>query len=121
MTAKNERIASGGAFVANDVFLPSSAGRRHRAVRRRFFGPTQNPAVDKKWSVLPPVLILHGGADHLVFPTESEYLVAQLEAAGKKKDRDYFFERYEKQGHGFKEPDLTKSRNRAIDFIKKAI
>jgi dienelactone hydrolase len=84
-----------------------------------FFGPTQSLA--PHWSKLPPVLIFHGTKDQLVDPSESARLVAQLELAGKKKGSDYIFESYEGEGHGFKGAALTKSREAAVEFIKKRL
>ena len=86
-----------------------------------FFGPTQ--LLENHWSKLPPVLIFHGAADHTVDPSESAYLVAQLQNAGKKKGSDYIFEPelYKGEGHGFKDPALTQSRVRTVEFIKKAL
>ena len=86
-----------------------------------FFGPTLKPPLESNWSKLPPVLILHGTKDPLVSPDESKYLVAQLEAVGKKKNRDYFFQLYEDEGHGFKGAALTKSRVASVEFIKRIL
>jgi dienelactone hydrolase len=86
-----------------------------------FFGPTVNPPLEDKYSSLPPVLIQYGTADRLVLPAESEHLIKELHRAGKKKDRDYFFDSYDGEGHGFKEPALTKSRNAAVEFIKNTL
>lgn len=86
-----------------------------------FFGPTTQAPLETNWSRLPPLLIHHGTKDPLVPFSESEYLVAQLEKAGKKKDRDFFFEAYEGEGHGFKGAALTKSRDATIEFISKTL
>ena len=84
-----------------------------------FFGPTQ--LLENHWSKLPPVLIFHGTEDHVVYPSESAYLMAQLESAKKKKGSDYIFESYKGEGHGFKDPALTKSRVETVKFITKML
>ena len=67
------------------------------------------------------MLIHHGTADRAVDISESEFLIAQLESAKKKKDRDYFVEKYEDEGHGFTGDALTKSRNVTVEFIEKML
>ena len=84
-----------------------------------FFGPLEG--LESHWANLPPVLILHGSADSLVSPSESEHLVAQLESAGKTKGRDYRFTMYEGEGHGFKGAALAKSRDETIEFVLRTI
>ena len=84
-----------------------------------FFGPTQ--LLENRWSKLPPVLIFHGTEDDSVDLSASVHLVAQLEKAGKKKGQDYIFEKYKDEGHGFKDPKLTKSRVRTVEFITKTL
>ena len=84
-----------------------------------FFGPTQ--LLENRWSKLPPVLIFHGTEDDSVDLSASVHLVAQLEKAGKKKGQDYIFEKYKDEGHGFKDPKLTKSRVRTVEFIRKLL
>ena len=84
-----------------------------------FFGPMQ--LLENHWSKLPPVLIFHGTEDHVVYPSESAYLVEQLESAKKKKGSDYIFESYKGEGHGFKDPALTKSRDETVKFITKML
>jgi dienelactone hydrolase len=84
-----------------------------------FFGPTQS--LEPHWSRMPSVLVFHGSADTLVYPSESEYLVAQLEAVGKKKGRDYFYEPSKGEAHGFKGAELTKSRGATVEFFKKML
>ena len=86
-----------------------------------FFGPTRLAPLDDKFTKLPLVLIQHGTADSLVPPTESDYLARELELVGKGKDRDYFLDLYEGEGHRFKEPALTRSRNRTLEFVDKAL
>jgi dienelactone hydrolase len=83
------------------------------------FGPTLNPSLEGKFTSLPPVLIQHGTDDPIVSQSESVHLVNELNRAGKKKDVDYFFQFYEGEGHGFKEPALTKSRNMTLEFVGK--
>ncbi len=109
-----------GGHLALSLGMKPPAGAHVQCVVD-FFGPTTNPALDNAYSGLPPLLILHGAEDGLVVPAESEHLVAQLEAAGKKKDGDYVFERYPGQGHGFKSPALEKSRDSTVEFILKRL
>lgn len=80
-----------------------------------FFGPTYSLAGN--WSQLPPVLICHGTGDELVRLSESKQIVEQLEAAGLVRDRDFFFETYPGEGHGFKGAALNISRQRTIEFF----
>lgn len=84
-----------------------------------FFGPTQGLAAH--CGKLPPVLILHGSEDKLVPLSESAHLVAQLHSAGKKAGQDYRFTPYEGEGHGFKGAALAKSRDEAVEFIRRTI
>jgi dienelactone hydrolase len=86
-----------------------------------FFGPTRLVPLDDKFARLPLVLIQHGTADTLVPTAESDHLARELERVGKSKDRDYFLELYEGEGHGFKEPALTRSRNRTLEFVDKTL
>ena len=86
-----------------------------------FFGPTRHPPLEPHWSKLPLVLIHHGTADRSVDISESEFLVAELEAIKKKKDRDYFVEWYKGEGHGFTGAALTESRDATVEFVKKAL
>ena len=65
--------------------------------------------------------MFHGSADTLVDPSESEYLIAQLEKVGKKKDRDYFYEPSNGESHGFKGAELAKSRDATVEFFKKRL
>jgi dienelactone hydrolase len=86
-----------------------------------FFGPTRLVPLDDKLALLPPILIQHGKDDSFVLPDESDYLARELDRVGKIKDRDYFFDLYAGESHGFKEPALTKSRDRTIEFIDKML
>ena len=90
-------------------------------MRSRFFRADATCAARDKFAQLPLVLIQHGTADRLVPPTESDHLAGELERVGKRKDRDYFLDLYEGEGHGFKEPALTRSRNRTLEFVDKAL
>ena len=107
-----------GGNLALSLAMEPPAGIKLKCVVD-FFGPTQ--LLENHWSKLPPVLICHGIKDPLVKLSVSLDLVAQLEKAGKKKDRDYFFEKYKDEGHGFKDPALTKSRVRTVEFITKML
>ena len=86
-----------------------------------FFGPIREPPLEKHWSKLPPVSIHHGTTDPLVDKNESEYLVAELVAARKKLDRDYFVNWYPNEGHGFKGAALSKSRDATIKFMSSVL
>ena len=107
-----------GANLALSVAMDPPTGTQPRCVVD-FFGPTQG--LEAHWAKLPPVLILHGTKDQLVAPSESAYLVAQLEAVGKKKGQGYVFESYEGQGHGFEGAALVKSRAETVEFVEKAL
>ncbi len=107
-----------GGHLALSLAMDPPAGTTLKGVVD-FFGPTHS--LGSGWAKLPQALILHGTKDPLVDISESEHLVAQLDAAGKNKGRDYVFERYEGEGHGFKGPALTKSRDLTVEFIKKAL
>lgn len=107
-----------GGHLALSLAMDPPAGTQLKCVVD-FFGPTQS--LETHWSKLPPVLIFHGTKDPLVDPSESAYLVAQLELAGKKKGPGYIFESYEGEGHGFKGAALTKSRDETVEFIKKTL
>jgi dienelactone hydrolase len=109
-----------GGHLALSLAMAPPAGTAVRCVVD-FFGPAQKPPLEDKYSNLPPLLILHGTKDQLVPPEESQYLIKQLEAAGKKKDRDFFFNSYEGEGHGFKGPKLTESRDATVQFIGKML
>ncbi|HVZ56456.1 MAG TPA: alpha/beta hydrolase [Chitinophagaceae bacterium] len=60
-----------------------------------------------------PTLILQGGQDPLVAPSQSESLQAKLQAAGVA--NQYVF--YPAEGHGWTGPDLTDSFNRIDSFL----
>ena len=107
-----------GGNLALSLAMEPPAGTNLKCVVD-FFGPTQ--LLENHWSKLPPVLICHGTSDHSVYPSESVNLVAHLKAAGKKEGQDYIFEQYKDEGHGFKDPALTKSRVKTVEFIKKAL
>jgi len=84
-----------------------------------FFGPTRT--LEPHWAKMPPLLVFHGTADPLVSPSESDYLVGELESVGKKKGRDYFYEPSKGETHGFKGAELTKSRDATIEFFKRRL
>ena len=107
-----------GGNLALSLAMEPPAGTKLKCVVD-FFGPTQ--LLENHWAKMPPVLIFHGADDRVVYPSESAYLVAQLESVKKKKGSDYIFESYEGEGHGFKGPKLTKSRVRTVEFIKKML
>ncbi|HEV7658681.1 MAG TPA: dienelactone hydrolase family protein [Allosphingosinicella sp.] len=79
-----------------------------------FFGPTH--LLDPHWSRLPPTLIFHGKEDRLVDIGNSKRLDAGLKAAGRAKGTDFFYE-VDGEGHGFKDPALTQSRDRTLEFF----
>ena len=107
-----------GGNLALSLAMDPPAGIKLKCVVD-FFGPTQ--LLENHWSKLPPVLIFHGTEDDSVDLSASVHLVAQLEKAGKKKGQDYIFEKYKDEGHGFKDPKLTKSRVRTVEFIRKLL
>lgn len=107
-----------GGYLALSLAMDPPAGAVLKGVVD-FFGPTQS--LGSNWARFPRALILHGTKDPLVDISESEHLVAQLDAAGKKEGLDYVFERHEGEGHGFKGAALTKSRASTVDFMKKAL
>lgn len=107
-----------GGNLALSLAMDPPAGTRIKCVVD-FFGPTQ--WLEGHWSKLPPILICHGADDLLVVPGQSDFLVAQLEKAGRKSGAGYEFQSYPGQGHGFKEPALTKSRDAAVDFVKRTL
>ena len=109
-----------GGHLALNVAMAPPRGVTIRGVVD-FFGPTVTAPLPNKWSVLPPVLIVHGTADPLVRIEESEYAVAQLAAAGKVEGRDYVFDRYKDQGHGFKGAALTQARESTVKFLKRVL
>jgi dienelactone hydrolase len=80
-----------------------------------FFGPTH--LLDPNWSRLPPTQIFHGDADRLVHISHSERLRDGLLAAGRAKDADFFYEVKKDEDHGFKNPALTESRDRTVEFF----
>jgi dienelactone hydrolase len=84
-----------------------------------FFAPTLAPPLAGDWRRIPPLLIHHGLADELVPPQHSEYLKAQLEAAGKRDPADFHLETYPQQGHGFTGEALAKSRSATVSFLLK--
>jgi dienelactone hydrolase len=81
-----------------------------------FFGPTD--LLDTHWRRLPPALIFHGEDDPLVNRSHSDRVVSGLRAAGRKEGTDFTYKVYDKQGHGFKSPDLDDSRDRTVEFFK---
>ena len=81
-----------------------------------FFGPTGT--LQPHWAKMPPLLIFHGTDDPLVRPSESDFLVGELEKAGKRNGRDYFYEPTAGETHGFKGAALTKSRDETVEFFK---
>jgi dienelactone hydrolase len=82
-----------------------------------FFGPTLVPPLTGRFERMPPVLIHHGEDDTLVFPRESEALMAKLRAAGKTEGTDFRFEQYPGQGHRFDAAALGRARATTVDFI----
>jgi dienelactone hydrolase len=80
-----------------------------------FFGPTH--LLDPNWSRLPPTQIFHGSKDHLVNIRHSQLLKAGLEAAGRTMGIDFFYEVKAGEDHGFKDPALTQSRDRTVEFF----
>jgi dienelactone hydrolase len=82
-----------------------------------FFGPTLSPVLTGPWDKMPPLLIHHGLADKPVEPFHSEHLMSELKKAGKVKGKDFHFEPYKDQGHGFTGNDLTKSRAKTVDAV----
>lgn len=84
-----------------------------------FFGPTRT--LEPHWSNMPPVLIFHGAKDPLVDPSESAFLVAQLESAGRKRGTGFTYEAVPGEGHGFHGAALKKSRDEMIAFITRVL
>jgi len=84
-----------------------------------FFGPiAQLGGLDGNIDKLPPVQIHHGDADPLVFLSESQGLVTDLNKAGKTSGTDYEFYVYPKEGHGFKDAtNITTSKQRTVKFF----
>jgi len=109
-----------GGHLALEVAMTPPTSASVKAVVD-FFGPTTSVALPNRWGQLPPVLIIHGADDSLVFISDSEYAVAQLKAAGKIEGRDYVFKPVKGQGHGFKGLALTESRDDAVAFFKKQL
>jgi carboxymethylenebutenolidase len=107
-----------GANLALSLAMDPPSAAQPRCVVD-FFGPTQG--LESRWATLPPVLIVHGCDDTLVPPGESQRLVARLEAAGKRKGRDYRFSLYEGQGHGFHGAALATSREEAVGFLAQTL
>jgi dienelactone hydrolase len=107
-----------GGHLALSLAMDPPAGMAVKCVVD-FFGPTRS--LEPHWSKMPAVHLFHGSADPLVSPSESEYLVEQLEKAGKKKGRDYFYEPSIGESHGFKGTELTKSRDATVEFFKKRL
>ena len=105
-----------GAHFALSLGMDPPAGASVKAVVD-FFGPIRHPPLAQDWSKLPPVSIHHGTKDQLVDINESEYLVAELDAARKQPDRDYFVNWYPNEGHGFKGAALGKSRDATVAFM----
>jgi len=103
-----------GGNLAFSLALSPPAGAAPRAVAD-FFGPMLGLAGD--WSRLPPVLICHGTADPVVDPGESAQLVAHLEAAGRVRGTDFFYEGYPGESHGFRGAALQASRDRTVKFF----
>jgi len=109
-----------GGHLALSLAMDPPAGTALRCVVD-FFGPTRQAPLEPHWAKMPPALIFHGTKDPLVPMADSEYLVEQLKGVGKKKDQDYFFEPVPGEGHGFKGAALVKSRDRSVEFLKKAL
>nr|WP_254798646.1 dienelactone hydrolase family protein [Sphingobium sp. AS12] len=103
-----------GGYLALRVAMDPPGGVAVQSVVD-FFGPTH--LLDAHWSKLPPVLIFHGSVDKFVDPSESEFLVQQLEAAGRAEGTGYNYELVEGQGHGFKGAALTESRDKTTKFL----
>jgi carboxymethylenebutenolidase len=107
-----------GGHLALSLAMDPPAGINLKCVVD-FFGPTQT--LEPHWSKMPPVLVFHGSADTLVYPSESEYLVGKLDGVGKKKGVDYFYDPSKGETHGFKGAELTKSRDATVEFFKKRL
>lgn len=68
---------------------------------------------------LPFLQIHHGTADETVKPAETAELVRLLKAAKKKEGADYEVHWYDGEGHGFRNPADSKSRQLTGDFFDK--
>jgi dienelactone hydrolase len=104
-----------GANLALSLAMEPPAGTALKFVVD-FFGPTEY--LGNRWSALPPIRIFHGENDRIVDHKESDKLVEYLVAAKKKKGSDYVYECVEGEGHGFKDPALSKSRVETLAFIQ---
>jgi dienelactone hydrolase len=105
-----------GAHYAVGLAMDPPAGTRVKGVVD-FFGPTQRPPLAAHWATLPLIQIHHGKDDRRVSPSESTFLIEELDRVGKTLDRDYFVNWYAHEGHGFKEPALTTSRDATVKFM----
>ncbi len=86
--------------------------------------PSQNPDVYKNSSPVkyvtknsPPTLILHGGSDDIVAPSQSKLLAAKLKGAGVIHELVI----YPGEGHGWYGSNLTNSFIRIEAFLKAAM
>jgi dipeptidyl aminopeptidase/acylaminoacyl peptidase len=62
----------------------------------------------------PPTLILHGGSDNIVDPSQSKLLAAKLKEAGVVHDLVI----YPRERHGWYGPNLTNSFERIQGFLE---
>jgi dienelactone hydrolase len=119
-----------GGHIALDLAMGRPAGVNLKALVD-FFGPTVQVPLSGDWAALPPTLIHHGTADPLSI-ANSEHVVKQLEANGRKVARLIFgagmalqpgdqFVTYPGEGHGFKGAALAGSRDATIEFFAKRL
>lgn len=105
----------GGLLALGLALDPPTGATVHAIVD--FFGPAQLLAA-ADWTKLPPALIQHGSADTLVRPDHSDWLAKELEAVGKVKGTDYWYDVYPGQGHGFTGAALADARKRTVEFLE---
>jgi dienelactone hydrolase len=109
-----------GAYVTLSLGLAPPSGVTLRALVD-FFGPTTSLPSSSPWASLPQLQIHHGDDDTVVFPSDTKHLIAKLEGAGKRQPRDFIVRWYDKQGHVFDAPSLTKARKETIQFFEQKL
>jgi dienelactone hydrolase len=120
-----------GGHIALSLAMGRPAGMNLKGLVD-FFGPTVQLPLSGDWSALPTVLIHHGTLDPLSI-ANSEHVVTELAAQGRKIVPEIFgtpptgpqtddrFIKYPGEGHGFKGAALVGSREKTVEFLTKKL